>query len=111
VTRAAADMVETDAAVEVSIELPGLEEKDIDVSVTHDTLTIKGEKKVDRQEEKTGYYVAERSYGSVYRSMPLPSGVDVDRIEATFRNGVLTVTLPKTAETQAEVHKVEVKAA
>lgn len=110
-TRAAADMVETEKAVEISIELPGLEEKDIDVSVTHDALTIKGEKKVERQEEKTGYYVAERSYGSVYRSIPLPAGVDVDNIQATVKNGVLTVSLPKTAEAQSDVHKVEVKAA
>lgn len=105
------DVVETDDAVEVSIELPGMDQKDIEVSLTDDTLTIKGEKKVERKDEKRGYYISERSYGAVYRSIPLPPGADPEKAEATFRNGVLTVKLPQTAEARAKVKRVDVKAA
>ena len=108
---ARSDVVETSDAVEVSIELPGLEMKDIDVTVTDDMLTIKGEKKVERQEEKKGYYLSERSYGSIYRTIPLPPGVDGEKAEASFKNGVLTLALPKTAEAQAKVKRIEVKSA
>ncbi|HEU0221096.1 MAG TPA: Hsp20/alpha crystallin family protein [Paracoccaceae bacterium] len=103
------DVVETENAVEVSIELPGMEQKDIEVALTDDVLTIKGEKKVERQEEKRGYYLSERSYGSVYRTVPLPPGVDTAKAEATFKNGVLTVRLPQTPESKAKVKRIEVK--
>jgi HSP20 family protein len=103
------DVVETDRGVEVTVELPGLDEKDIDVSISDGAVTVKGEKKVERKEEKRGYYISERSYGSVFRSIPLPAGVDPDKAEATFRNGVLTVLLPQTAEAKAQVRKVEVR--
>lgn len=106
---ARSDMVETDGAVEVSIELPGMEMKDIEVTVNDDILTIKGEKKIERQEEKKGYYLSERSYGAIYRSLPLPPGVDADKAEASFKNGVLTIRLPQTAEAQAKVKRIEVK--
>ena len=105
------DVVETDDAVEISVELPGMDQKDIDVSLAGDSLTIKGEKKIEKQDEKRGYYVSERSYGSVYRTIPLPPGVDVDKADATFRNGVLTVRLPQTAEAKEKVKRVEVKSA
>lgn len=105
------DVVETDDGVEISIELPGMEQGDVEVSLAGDSLTIKGEKKIEKQEEKRGYYVSERSYGSVYRSIPLPPGVDADKAEATFRNGVLTVKLPQTADAKAKVKRVEVKSA
>ncbi len=108
---AKSDVVETDNAIEVSIELPGMEMKDIEVTVTDDMLTIKGEKKVERQEDKKGYYLSERSYGAVYRAIPLPPGVDSEKAEATFRNGVLTVRLPQTPEAQAKVKRIEVQAA
>lgn len=108
---AKSDVVETDNAIEVSIELPGMEMKDIEVTVTDDMLTIKGEKRVERQEEKKGYYLSERSYGAVYRTIPLPPGVDGEKAEATFRNGVLTVRLPQTPEAQAKVKRIEVQAA
>ena len=104
------DVVETDAAVEVSVELPGMEEKDIDVSLTDDALTIKGERKVEREDDKKGYYLSERSYGSFYRSIPVPPGVDTEKVEAAFKNGVLTVTLPKTEEAQAKIKKITVNA-
>ncbi|GAB4258410.1 MAG: Hsp20/alpha crystallin family protein [Pararhodobacter sp.] len=108
---AKSDVVETKDAVEVSIELPGMEMKDIEVTVTDDMLTVKGEKKVERQEEKKGYYLSERSYGAIYRTIPLPPGVDGEKAEASFRNGVLTIRLPQTPEAQAKVKRIEVKGA
>jgi HSP20 family protein len=105
------DVVETADGVEVTIELPGMEQKDVDVSLTDDTLTIKGEKQVEKKDEKRGYYVSERTYGSVFRTVPLPPGVDTGKAEATFRNGVLTVRIPQTPEARAKVKRIEVRAA
>jgi len=105
------DVVETDKAVEVSVELPGLDAKDVEVSLTNDVLTIKGEKKVEREENSKGYRLSERSYGNFYRTIPLPAEVATDDAKAEFRKGVLTVSLPKTPEAQAKVKKVEVKSA
>jgi HSP20 family protein len=104
------DVAETDSALEVSIELPGLDRNEVDVSLTDSALTIKGEKEREREESKKGYHLSERSYGSFYRSIPLPSGVDTDKASAEFKNGVLTVTLPKTQEALSNVKKIEVKA-
>lgn len=108
---AKSDVVETDNAIEVSIELPGMDMKDIEVAVSDDMLTIKGEKKIERQEEKKGYYLSERSYGVIYRAIPLPPGVDPDKAEATFKNGVLTIRLPQTEEARSKVKHIEVKSA
>ncbi|NDV50346.1 Hsp20/alpha crystallin family protein [Salipiger sp. PrR003] len=108
---ARSDVVETDNAVEVSIELPGMDMKDIEVSVSDDMLTVKGEKKIERQEEKKGYYLSERSYGAIYRTIPLPPGVDGEKAEASFKDGVLTIRLPQTPEAQAKVKRIEVKGA
>lgn len=105
------DVVETDDGIEVSIELPGLDEKEVEVTLTDEALTIRGEKKIERREEKRGYYVSERSYGSIYRSIPLPAGVDSEKAEATFKNGVLTVRLPQSPEAKAKVKKIAVKSA
>ncbi len=110
-SEAKSDVVETKDHVEVSIELPGMEMKDIEVSVTDDMLTVKGEKRIERQEEKKGYYLSERSYGAIYRTIPLPPGVDGEKAEASFRNGVLTIRLPQTPEAQAKVKRIEVKGA
>ncbi|MGJ0505092.1 MAG: Hsp20/alpha crystallin family protein [Methylocystis sp.] len=106
---AKSDVVETDKAIEVSIELPGMEMKDIEVTVSDEMLTVKGEKKIERQEEKKGYYLSERSYGAIYRTIPLPPGVDGDKAQASFKNGVLTIKLPQTPEAQAKVKRIEVK--
>lgn len=106
---ARSDVVQTDGAVEISIELPGMDLKDIEVSVTEDLLTIRGEKRIERQEEKRGYYLSERSYGAIYRTIPLPPGVDGDKAEATFRNGVLNIRLPQTPEAQARVKHIEIR--
>ncbi|MEO1600880.1 MAG: Hsp20/alpha crystallin family protein [Pseudomonadota bacterium] len=108
---AKSDVVETKDHVEVSIELPGMDMNDIEVSVTDDMLTVRGEKNVERQEEKKGYYLSERSYGAIYRTIPLPPGVDGAKAEAGFRNGVLTIKLPQTPEAQAKVKRIEVQAA
>jgi HSP20 family protein len=106
---ARSDMVETDGAIEVSIELPGMEMKDIEVTVNDDMLTVRGEKRIERQEEKKGYYLSERSYGAIYRTIPLPPGVDGEKAEASFKNGVLTIRLPQTPEAKARVKHIEVK--
>lgn len=106
---AKSDVVEVDDAIEVSIELPGMDMNDIEVSVSDDMLTVKGEKKIERQEEKKGYYLSERSYGAIYRTIPLPPGVDGEKAEASFRNGVLTIRLPQTPEAKAKVKRIEVK--
>ena len=110
ITALRTDIVEHDKEVEVSIELLGMDEKDIDVSLTEDALTIKGEKKAQREDKKNGYYLNERSYGSFYRTIPLPPGIATDKTEAQFKKGVLTIILPRTPEAQARVRKVEVKA-
>lgn len=105
------DVSETDDGVEVCVELPGMDEKDIDVSLGDGVLTIRGERKAEKEEEKKGYFLSERSYGSFYRSIPLPPGADTDKAEAKFKNGVLTITLPKTPEAREKVRKIAVKAA
>ena len=96
----AIDIVEKDKAFEVTAELPGLDVKDIDIQLANGTLTIKGEKQ-ERKEEKTkDRYVSERRYGSFRRSLQVPGNVDADKIEASYKSGVLTVTLPKSPEAQ-----------
>jgi HSP20 family protein len=96
------DVSEDERQVRVSAELPGLDEGDIDVSVSRNLLTIRGEKKEEREEREGSRYYAERSYGSFQRSIPLPTEVDPDGAEAMFEKGVLTVTLPKTEEARAQ---------
>lgn len=105
-----ADVVETEDGVEVTLELPGLDEGDIEVSLTDDVLSVKGEKKVERQDSKKGFYLSERSYGAVHRSIPLPPGVDTEKAEASFRNGVLSVKLPQSEEARSKVRRIDVKA-
>jgi len=105
------DIVETDGAIEVAVELPGMDEKDIDVSLTDDVLTIKGEKKTEHEKTEKGYVLSERAFGSFYRSIPLPAGVARDEVEAVFKKGVLTLTLPKSPASESKVKKIDVKAA
>jgi len=111
VTLPAVDVSEDDKAFKISAELPGMSEKDIDVTITGDLVVLKGEKRQEREEKGKNRYVAERSYGSFQRSFYLPEGVARDKVTAEFANGVLTVMLPKTAEAQAQQKKIEVKAA
>jgi HSP20 family protein len=78
----------------VRADLPGLRREDLKVDVTDEAITLQGERRQEHKEEKEGFYRSERSYGSFYRTIPLPSGVDVDRAKASFRDGVLEVTMP-----------------
>ncbi len=105
------DITETDKSVDVSIELPGMTQDDIDISLSNDAMTIRGEKKIEHEENRKGVYMSERSYGSFYRTVPLPAGVDADKADASFKNGVLTISLPKTPEAQAKIKHIKVKAA
>jgi len=107
----AVDVAETEKAYEITAELPGMDEKNIEVNVANGGITIKGEKREETEEKKKDYYVSERRYGSFERYFTLPEGVDADKIAASFKNGVLKVTLPKTAEAQKPAKKIEVKAA
>ncbi len=93
----------------VKAELPGMKEEDIDVSVVGDTLTIKGERKAETEVKEEDYYCCERSYGSFFRSIALPSTVDAKKIEASFEDGVLEVSLPKAAEVKPKKISVSAK--
>jgi HSP20 family protein len=105
----AIDVTESDGEIEITAELPGLEEKDVQINVSDNVLTIRGEKKAEKEDKQKDYHLVERSYGSFYRSLELPSGVDVDKIKADISKGVLKVTVPKPAAKQAK--KIEVKSA
>ena len=104
------DLSEDDKEIHITAELPGMEQKDIDVYVADDHLTIKGEKKAEHEEKRRNYYRRERSYGSFQRMVPLPADVDTSKVNALFKNGVLTINLTKTAEAQKAAKKIEVKA-
>ena len=106
----AVDIVERDKAYEVTAELPGMDENNIEVKVASGMLTIKGEKKEEKEEKRKDYYHSERRYGSFERRFQIPEGVDTSKIEASFKKGVLTVTLPKSPEAQAAEKKITVKA-
>jgi HSP20 family protein len=110
VTTPAVDIVEKDTAYEVTAELPGMDESNIDVKVSNNTLTIRGEKKEEKEEKKKDYYLSERRFGSFERRFQIPQGVDAAKIDARFKKGVLTVALPKTPEAQAQEKKIAVKA-
>lgn len=89
------DVSESDKAVVVKVDLPGVESKDIDISVRDGILTVKGEKKEEREEKQKNFHRMERFNGQFFRAIPLPAGVDEDGISATTTNGVITVTAPK----------------
>jgi HSP20 family protein len=110
-TAPAMDIAETEKAYEITAELPGMRESDVEVVASDGGLTIKGEKKEEKEEKKKDYYLSERRYGSFERRMQIPEGVDADKIEASFKNGVLTVTLPKTVQAQKPEKKISIKAA
>jgi HSP20 family protein len=103
------DVTEDAKVFTVTAELPGMTEKDIDLSLSGDTLTIRGEKKEEKEDKNKNYYYSERSYGSFLRSVPLPRQVETDKVSASFKKGVLTITLPKTVEAAESTKKIEVK--
>ncbi len=98
---------------EVTAELPGVDEKDVDVTLANGMLTVRGEKKTERDEQDTdkNWNVVERSYGSFSRAIPLPFDPDPTKVEAKFDNGVLRIRLPKSAEMATKQHKIEIKKA
>jgi HSP20 family protein len=105
------DVSEEDNQIVVSAELPGMDQKDIDVTVTRDSIRIAGEKKHEEEKEERGYYRRETSYGSFERVIDLPSEVDEDKAEAEFSKGVLKIRLPKSEQAQARRKKIEIKSA
>lgn len=105
------DVHEDDKAFHVSVELPGLSDKDVAVTVAERVLTIRGEKKEEKEKKDKDVFRQERAYGSFRRTIELPSGVDSDEIAATFKDGVLTIDLPKTKQAQDHVKQIPVKAA
>jgi HSP20 family protein len=107
----AVDIVEHEKDYQISAEVPGMDAGDLEIKLSNGTLTIRGEKKEEKEEKKKNSYLSERHYGSFERSFRVPEGVDADKIEASFKNGVLTVSLPKTAEAQNQEKKITVKAA
>ncbi|WP_262268673.1 Hsp20/alpha crystallin family protein [Microvirga yunnanensis] len=96
VVNASMNVSETDKEIRITAELPGVTEQDIDVSLDDDVLTIRGEKKFERKDDKENFHFVERSYGTFQRSLRLPYAVDSEQVRASFENGVLTVTVPKT---------------
>jgi HSP20 family protein len=105
------DLVEKDKEYEITAELPGIDEKNVEIKLSNHLLTIKGEKSESKEEKQKDYYLSERRFGSFQRSFQVPDGVDGDKIEATFAKGLLTVRLPKTAEARNAEKRISVKAA
>jgi HSP20 family protein len=105
----AVDMVDRKDEIVLRADLPGLDEKDIEVTVQDGMLTIRGERKEETEEKKGDYYYSERTYGVFARTLPLPAGVEADKVKAIFKKGVLEVHLPKATESKGK--KIEVKAA
>ena len=101
------EISETDKAIEVTAEMPGLERKDVEISVDDDPLTIRGEKKVEENRKDKNVQLSERSYGVFVRVLQLPPGIDPSSVQATMSNGILKLTIPKPA--QSEPKKIEVK--
>jgi HSP20 family protein len=107
----AVDVTEDDTSYKLAAELPGMSEKEIEVVVSGDKLTLKGEKRQEKEQKEKNFYLSERSYGSFQRSFYVPEGVDREKIAADFSKGVLTITMPKTAKAVNQQKKIEVKTA
>lgn len=102
------DVSETDDEITVSADLPGMDEKDIQVTLDNDVLTIRGEKKVEHEEKKRNYHMVERSYGEFHRAIPMPQGIDAEKVKAKFAKGVLTVSVAKKPEAQSREKRIEI---
>ncbi|MBE0556094.1 MAG: Hsp20/alpha crystallin family protein [Proteobacteria bacterium] len=103
------DVREDEKEVTVKAELPGMDEKDIEVNLTDNGLVIQGEKKAEKEEKGKDYWHREASYGAFRRAIPLPEGLNTEKVAARFKNGVLTVTLPRLEEAKAKVKKIAIK--
>jgi HSP20 family protein len=104
------DVSETENEIKVSAELPGMDEKEIEIRLDHENLVISGEKKAENEEKGKNFHRIERSYGSFERVIPLNGEIDPDKVEAVFQKGVLHVTLPKPASAVSKTRKIEIKA-
>jgi HSP20 family protein len=105
------DVSENNDFYDIAVELPGMSEKDIEIVLDDDSITLKGEKKLEREVKKKNYHVSERSYGSFQRTFRVPNGVDHNKVEASYSNGVLNISLPKTEIAKKNKRSIEVKAA
>lgn len=104
------DMTENETELNIKAELPGIDEKDIEVSLANDVITIQGEKKEEKEEKGKDYYHVERSFGSFRRVLPLPVGIDTEKAAASFKKGILNITIPKTEEAKGKVKKIAIQA-
>ena len=107
----AVDIIDKDDCYKLTAELPGVDEKQVEIRFSNGTLTIEGKKDKSPEDAKRDHFVSERHYGDFHRTFRVPDGVDSGKIEASFRNGVLSVTLPKTVEARRKQKKVEIKGA
>jgi HSP20 family protein len=105
----AIDLAEKDNELVVKCEVPGMDPKDIDISLSDGVLTIRGEKKQEREEKESDYHLVERSYGSFTRSIQLPREVQGEKINASYKNGILKITLPKSEEAKKKEIKIKVE--
>jgi len=103
------DVAETKNELVVKAEVPRMDPKDIDISLSDGLLTIKGEKRQEKEEKEADYHVVERSYGSFLRSVQLPKEVQSDKISASYKNGILRITLPKSEEAKKKEIKIKVE--
>lgn len=102
------DVSDSEDAIEISAELPGMDEQDVELSLSGGVLTIKGEKKTESEEKKKDFYCRERRFGSFTRSFRIPDSVDEAKVKASFDKGVLDVTLPKRPEAKAKARKISI---
>lgn len=105
------DETEDDKAYHVVVELPGMDEKDVEITLSDSTLTIRGEKKQEGEQKGKDYYRKERSFGAFLRSLPIPGEINESGIKASFKKGILTIDLPKSEEAQKKVRHIDIKAA
>jgi len=103
------DFSENDKEYNISVDLPGMEPEDVQISLERNALILSGEKRTEKEEKNKRYYRLERSYGSFRRVIPIPDEVEENKIDATFKNGVLKITLPKTAEAQRSTKRISIK--
>jgi len=104
----AVDIYEDDHIIKLKMEVPGIDQKDLDVQVENNTLTVKGERKLEKEEKEENFHRIERRYGSFFRSFALPTTDDTEKVNAEYQNGVLNITLPKRAEAKPKQVKVNV---
>ena len=100
------DIFETERELVLTAEIPGIDEKDVEIKIEDNTLSLKGERKFEKETKEENYHRIERSYGSFYRAFTLPNSIDPDRIQATHENGVLKITMPKRDELQPRKVKI-----